>query len=207
MSYWCSGRSRALHQLQYTIFAEEVSAMRALLIAMAVVAGAAPVLADSRSPYAGQQTRQVKALSQVELDELRDGRGMGMAKAAELNSYPGPAHVLELRDKLALSAEQAATTQALQETMASQARLLGERILEREAALDQLFRDSKADTGAVDTLAIEIGTLQGQLRAVHLNTHIAMKAVLSADQVAAYDQLRGYGVSNDQPGGHGGHKH
>ena len=33
---------------------------------------------------------------------------MGLALAAELNGYPGPSHVLELADKLELSAEQRA---------------------------------------------------------------------------------------------------
>ena len=35
--------------------------------------------------------------------DLRAGRGMGLALAAELNGYPGPAHVLELADKLDLA--------------------------------------------------------------------------------------------------------
>ena len=48
------------------------------------------------SPYAGQQTRAIKALSPEDLAGLLNGEGRGMAKAAELNGYPGPVHVLEL---------------------------------------------------------------------------------------------------------------
>jgi hypothetical protein len=58
------------------------------------------------SPYAGQQTREIKALSAQEIDDLLNARGMALAKAAELNGYPGPLHSLELADKLGLSPEQ-----------------------------------------------------------------------------------------------------
>src|SRR5258708_12736969 len=65
------------------------------------------------SPYAGMQTRPIKALSEQQVADLQAGRGMGLALAAELNGYPGPSHVLELADKLGLSAEQPATPQHL----------------------------------------------------------------------------------------------
>ena len=51
---------------------------------------------EKPSPYAGQQARQVKALSKAEIEGLLAGRGLGYAKAAELNHYPGPRHVLDL---------------------------------------------------------------------------------------------------------------
>ena len=41
------------------------------------------------TPYAGQQTQTIKALWDDEIAALRNGEGMGMAKAAELNGYPG----------------------------------------------------------------------------------------------------------------------
>src|SRR5690349_20851759 len=65
------------------------------------------------SPYAGLETRPVKALSEQQIADLKAGRGMGLALAAELNGYPGPAHVLELADALGLSDEQRARTKAL----------------------------------------------------------------------------------------------
>jgi len=46
------------------------------------------------------QSRSVKALSEQQVADLNEGRGMGMALAAELNGYPGPSHVLELADSL-----------------------------------------------------------------------------------------------------------
>src|SRR5207244_4142384 len=57
-----------------------------------------PGASTSVSPYAGQQRRSVKALSEQQLSDLQAGRGMGLALPAELNGYPGPSHVLELAD-------------------------------------------------------------------------------------------------------------
>ena len=49
-----------------------------------------------------------QALSPEDIQGLLEGRGMGLAKAAELNSYPGPKHVLEMADALELTPEQRA---------------------------------------------------------------------------------------------------
>ena len=67
----------------------------------------------AQTPYAGMQTRPIKALSDQQIADLKAGRGMGLALAAELNGYPGPLHVLELADKLDLSAEQRSSVQRL----------------------------------------------------------------------------------------------
>jgi hypothetical protein len=45
----------------------------------------------AETPYAGLQARQNKSLSEQQVADLEAGRGMGMALAAELNGYPGPA--------------------------------------------------------------------------------------------------------------------
>ena len=58
---------------------------------------------DTRSDYSGQQSREIKSLSSQEVQGYLAGQGMGFSKAAELNHYPGPKHVLELQTKLNLS--------------------------------------------------------------------------------------------------------
>ena len=68
---------------------------------------------SAQIPYAGMQTRPIKALSDQQIADLRAGRGMGLALAAELNGYPGPSHVLELADRLELSTDQRARVQRL----------------------------------------------------------------------------------------------
>src|SRR3569833_2109445 len=87
----------------------------------------APVTALAQTPYVGMQTRTIKALSEQQIADLNAGRGMGLALAAELNGYPGPSHVLELADRLQLSAEQRAGVQHLFDSMRAEAVPLGTR--------------------------------------------------------------------------------
>ena len=72
-----------------------------LACTLALLAASAPV--NSQSPYVGQESREIKALSPQEISDYLSGKGMGLAKAAELNGYPGPAHVLELAAQLDLT--------------------------------------------------------------------------------------------------------
>ena len=154
-------------------------------------------------PYAALTDRPIKALSADEVANLRAGRGMGMALPAELNRYPGPLHVLENAAALALTPEQKEQVQRQFETMRSEAVALGEQIIAREAALDALFRSGSADAGSIDSATAELASLYGQLRAVHLRTHLATRATLTESQLAAYQSLRGY----DRPGPAPVHKH
>jgi Spy/CpxP family protein refolding chaperone len=181
-----------------TVFLRHLT-VAALAAAFAAAASAASPAAPS--PYAGQQDREIKALSPEDVQGLLAGRGMGFAKTAELNRYPGPLHVLELADPLRLSAEQKARTQALYESMQARARALGQALVEREAALDRLFASRRISRDALESSLAEISRLQGELRRVHLEAHLAQTELLTPEQVAAYVELRGYGAD----GGHGGH--
>lgn len=142
--------------------------------------------------YAGQQTREIKALADGDVAALLDGQGMGYAKAAELNGYPGPMHTLELRDRLGLTAQQAAATEALMREHKARARALGARLVEAERRLDALFAARQAEPRAVEEASRAAALLQAELRAEHLNTHVAQTALLSAEQIQRYARLRGY---------------
>jgi hypothetical protein len=144
------------------------------------------------SPYAGQQDRQIKGLSAQEIEQYRAGAGMGYAKAAELNHFPGPMHVLELADKLALSAEQKVATQRLMETHKAEARMLGAKLVEAERALEALFRSRGVSESVLAEAVRSAASLQGQYRLSHLETHRRMRALLTEQQVVLYDDLRGY---------------
>lgn len=144
------------------------------------------------SPYADEADRALKALSADEVDGLLAGRGMGLARAAELNGYPGPLHVLELADRLALSREQRAEVERIHAAMQAEARALGAEVVEVERHLDALFADGRATDEAVEQVTGHIGVLQGRLRAAHLRAHVATHAVLTAEQTDAYRRLRGY---------------
>jgi Spy/CpxP family protein refolding chaperone len=171
----------------------------AVLLSMSTLASA------QASPYAGQETRPIKALSDGEVKALRQGQGMGFAKAAELNGYPGPMHVIELARQLDLSAEQRAASQKLMDEHKARARALGERLIEVERELDALFAKRRADAAAVQAATRRIGELQAELRAEHLNTHLAQTALLDAQQIERYAQLRGY-VLNPALAGEGPHR-
>jgi len=111
---------------------------------------------------------------------------------AELNGYPGPLHVLELAAQLKLSPEQALQTKKLFTEMESHAKAAGEEVIAAEAALDALFRDKKATVENLSAAVKAAALAHGALRETHLRYHLAMMQVLSVDQVAMYNKLRGY---------------
>lgn len=143
-------------------------------------------------PYAGFEERRIKALSREQEADLLAGRGMAMALAAELNSWPGPMHVLEHAQALRLTPAQRARAEELMAAMRAEAQALGGRIVAAEERIDALFARGLPDAASVTSLGEEIGLLTGRLRAVHLTTHLGMRAALTPEQVAQYDRLRGY---------------
>ncbi len=160
-----------------------------------VAAGCGSSSEDATSPYGGEQGRAIKALSAEDVEGYLSGQGMGLARAAELNHYPGPKHVLALADELDLTNAQRARTERIFEKMQAEAVRLGKQILEKEGRLDALFADREADPGGTRRRVREIGALQGDLRFVHLEAHLKMTDLLTEEQVQRYDQLRGYNAS------------
>ncbi|HVS02445.1 MAG TPA: periplasmic heavy metal sensor, partial [Thermoanaerobaculia bacterium] len=124
--------------------------------------------------------------------QLENGEGMGLARAAELNSYPGPRHVLELAGELALSVEQRARVEAIHDRMLAAAQRLGAAIIDKERHLDRRFAHHHLDEAALRQLTAAIGALYGELRFAHLRAHLETVEVLHPEQVAADDRLRGY---------------
>ena len=167
-----------------------------LAVAAAAAAIAVAALAHAESPYVGQEAREFKALSQQEIEDYLNGNGQGYAKAAELNQYPGPRHVLELARQLALTEEQAARTQAVFDVMKARASLLGTQLVEKERELDQRFASGAIDADSLEALLSEIGDLQASIRLEHLSAHLEQKALLTRHQIQLYEQLRGYGTSH-----------
>lgn len=150
-------------------------------------------VAETPSPYAGMERREIAALSEQQIDDLANGRGMGLALPAELNGYPGPRHALDLGDKLGLSPEQNAAITRLFDTMRTEAIATGTSIIADEAALDRLFAEQRATAETVDSLTARIAAAQGRLRAVHLRAHLQMMELLLPHQIARYAMARGYG--------------
>jgi hypothetical protein len=160
------------------------------------------------STSAGEEKHTIKTLSEEEVQALLSGQGTGLAKAAELNHYPGPRHVLDLAAQLQLSAAQRAETQQIYDRMHQEAVRLGTLIVDKEQELDQLFATQAVHSDTLRRLTRLIAQLQGDLRLVHLQAHVEMKQLLSREQIDRYVGLRGYTdpTGPAPPSGHHQHR-
>lgn len=161
-----------------------------IVIALLLLAGGA--VAQTVQPYAGLQNRPLKALSEQQIADLRAGRGAGFALAAELNGYPGPVHVLELGEKIKLSAAQRSQVQKLFAAMQAEAIPMGEKLIAQEEHLERLFADRTVTIENLSMATRVIGETQASLRTTHLKYHLSTLEILNADQVRQYTVLRGY---------------
>jgi len=160
------------------------------------------VIASDQSPYAGEEVRSIKSLSIQEIESLRRGDGMGFAKLAELNHFPGPKHVLDISNELGLSPQQLTETKSLYEEMRRSAVILGEELLLAESRLDRKFEQGSIGPESLEAALLEIGRIRAQLRYVHLRAHLSQTRLLKHEQIQKYDAVRGYiGTSHDR-GGH-----
>jgi len=164
--------------------------IRPLLFAFTI---AFPVVLLAASPYADQTSRSIKALSDEEVADYLSGKGMGFAKAAELNGYPGPLHVLELSGQLGLSPSQKEKTEAIFERMLERAKVAGKALVDEERKLDQLFASRTISPSVLHQTLDSIAALQRQVREIHLQAHLEEAEVLNETQAMTYWHLRGYG--------------
>lgn len=159
---------------------------------------AAPALAQQgahgtrQSPYAGEQTRAIAALSEQDLEDLAGGEGWGLARPAELNGVPGPAHLLELADEIGLDERQREAIGTIRDKMRSEAVIAGERFVRAERALDAAFSDAVPDAAVLARLVAAAGTARADLRYVHLSAHLRTAPLLTTGQIEQYAILRGY---------------
>jgi Spy/CpxP family protein refolding chaperone len=136
---------------------------------------------------------ELKTMTSQEQADLLEGRGMGLAKAAELNGYPGPRHVLELAEPLRLTTAQLQETRALFDRMRAQARREGAALIDAERALDELYANHRATPALVNRQLAVIEGVRTRLRGVHLQAHLDQAKLLTATQIAEYSRLRGLG--------------
>lgn len=162
-------------------------------ILLLFMSSAVPTLAEEKhQPYAGHQSRDIAALSAADIAELKAGRGWGLALAAELNGYPGPAHVLELTDELALSATQRAEVTDIFSEMQADAIKAGNALITAERALGRAFAEGTIDADLLKELVKNAAEARGNLRFVHLSRHLQTIRVLNAGQIERYNVHRGY---------------
>jgi Spy/CpxP family protein refolding chaperone len=153
------------------------------------------------APHHETSGSEIPGLGADEIAELLEGRGMGQARVAEVQGYPGPRHVLDLwgAGTLPLSSEQATQVQEIARAMASEARRVGGLVLDTERELARAFRSGGIDTESLRARVERIAALRGELRTVHLRAHLETRAVLDPAQIARYAELRGHAPDGGTP--------
>ena len=136
----------------------------------------------------GHQAAQACA---IEFEKVvGEGRGYGMAFAADQNGYPGPLHVLELKDRLKLTAGQEAKMRELMHAMFAESKPKSARLLEAEATLRRLFASQTADDAAVRAAVDAVERARREVRLVHLLTHLRTRDLLTEEQRRIYHETR-----------------
>ncbi len=174
---------------------------RAVRVALFLLLTATAPAADT-APYAGEDQRRIATLSAQDIEDLLAGRGWGFALAAELNGYPGPAHVLEMAEELGLSDDQRNDVQAIFDAMNGEARALGAALVAAEAALSDAFDAGDIDASRLQALVARSAEIESELRTVHLTAHLKTKPLMNRHQIMLYSGARGYGSEHG-----GGHQH
>ncbi len=169
--------------------------MRRASVTAAVVTAFAALAAAAWAQHghggAGAPGHQAAQACLTEFEQVvGEGRGFGLAFAADQNGYPGPMHVLELKDRLGLTPAQEARAQALMRAMFTESRPKSARLLEAEARLRRIFTDGAADEASVRAAAAEVERLRGEVRLVHLLTHLKTRDLLTEDQRRIYHEAR-----------------
>ena len=162
------------------------------ILAFGLAAQASENNRSHSSKYAGQESRATKSLSPDDISELKRGGGWGLAKAAELNGVPGPAHLLELKDEIPLNAAQVLKIQKIHEQMKTQAIRQGERLIALEQELEKHFQNRTITDDILRSSLEAIAEVQKNLRYTHLATHLKTPKILSEEQISKYNALRGY---------------
>ncbi len=160
-----------------------------LLLALPLAAQHEQHMKSQAAPQAVQAMAQHHAYLEAEREAIERGEGFGMALAADKNGYPGPKHVLDMKKELKLTPAQEAAMQKLMEEMKNKALSKGKDVLAAEKRLEELFAQGKTE----DELREEtyrVSSLRAELRWVHLAAHLAARKLLTAEQVAAYQQMR-----------------
>ena len=73
--------------------------------------------------------------------------------------------------------------------------------MDAEKALDAVFAAGSVTEEELAASVERIAKLQGELRLIHLGAHLAMRELLTEDQIREYDRIRGYGSGHQHAGG------
>ena len=166
-----------------------------LLAAAGVVALEASdgsVLAQQQQPYAVVEPPLICTLTVNDTEDVKEGNGMGLALAGELNGYPGPRHAIDLAEQLHLSPDQVAKLNEFYAAMKSETMPMGATLIAQERSLNDDFAARTVTLSSLETHSRLIVESQATRRTAHLKYHLATAAILTAAQIQRYEELRGY---------------
>ena len=109
---------------------------------------------------------------------------------------PGPAHLLELREEVGLTPDQVADIEAIFAAMQAEAQEAGARFVAAEADIEAAFRAGDLTPERLRALIDAAAAARAELRYIHLTRHLETPPLLSAEQIARYNALRGYGAAD-----------
>jgi Spy/CpxP family protein refolding chaperone len=147
------------------------------------------------SPYSGQEIRDIKSLSDNDVQSLQNGTGEafgGIAKLAELNGYPGPRHVLDIAQELQLTDRQRMEIELIYQNMSNNAKSIGSAIIGVEQDMDEAFANKTITEENLIALLDKSANLYGQLRFIHLSAHLDTAQIMTTEQIQMYNEMRGY---------------
>ncbi|MDH3942591.1 MAG: hypothetical protein OEV06_00650 [Anaerolineae bacterium] len=144
------------------------------------------------SAYASLLDTEIRGLDQATIEGYLAGEGLSQDLPAELNGYPGLRHTLDLTEELELTDEQLIQVQALFDGMQVKAMSLGEQYLQAYSELELAFREGSITVEYLKSQLETIAAIEVELRFVHLSSHLATVQILTHDQIAQYNLLRGY---------------
>ena len=151
------------------------------------------------SPYSGQEIRDIKSLSDNDVQSLQNGTGEafgGIAKLAELNGYPGPRHVLDIAQELQLTDRQREEIELIYQNMSNNAKSIGSAIIAIEQDMDEAFANKTITEENLIAMLDKSANFYEQLRFVHLSAHLDTAQIMTTEQIQMYNEMRGYDGSS-----------
>jgi hypothetical protein len=132
----------------------------------------------------------LKAMSYEQYKAYTDGVDInGMALVAEVNHYPEPQKVMDLKRELGLTTVQASAIDKINIELHRKMKEMGGMIIKNEKALDDLFRTKKVNDGTLIFYANRYGLYQGELRNSILQACVKVQDILNPEQCKKYNQL------------------
>lgn len=113
----------------------------------------------------------------------------GMGLVANLNHYPSPQQILDLKKELSIDKQQEVALVDILSKLNFKVKEMGTFIIKNERMMDSLFRLKKVNDGLLIYYTNRYGLYQGELRNAILQAHLKTKTLLKSSQLRKYERL------------------